>query len=238
VTAGALPPLVQRFVERNVPHDQALPATVRLRQEGEMQLNPGRWLPFQAEQDASVERIEFAWRARFLIAHLIRIRVHDWYRGGEGALEVRLLGFPLQRIRGPVVARGEAMRYLAELAWFPYAMVANPELEWHELDEATVEVATQIASVRPAVRLHFDSEGDVVAATADARPRAVGGNVVDTPFRGDFADYQVVGGVRVPTRAEVRWELPEGPFTYFRGQLVDLRAEPAAHSSRSPSASA
>jgi len=32
----------------------------------------------------------------------------------------------------------------------------------------------------------------------------------------------VLGGVRVPTRAEVRWDLPDEPFVYFRGQLTEL----------------
>lgn len=27
---------------------------------------------------------------------------------------------------------------------------------------------------------------------------------------------------RVPTRAEVRWDLPEGPFVYFRAQVTEL----------------
>ncbi len=31
-----------------------------------------------------------------------------------------------------------------------------------------------------------------------------------------------VGGLRVPTRAEVRWELPEGPFTYWLGRITSL----------------
>jgi hypothetical protein len=225
VTTGTLPPLVRCFVERNVPHEKAAPAAVRFRQEGEMQLQPGRWLPFQAEQDVSVESVEFSSRARFPIAPLVRIRVHDWYRAGEGGLEVRVLGFPVKRFLGPQVARGEAMRYLAELPWFPHALVGNPELEWRELDAATVEVATRIASARAAVCHHFDATGDIVASSADARPRAVGKGSVDTPFRGEFADYQVVGGVRVPTTGVVRWELPEGPFTYFRGRLVGLETK-------------
>jgi hypothetical protein len=39
---------------------------------------------------------------------------------------------------------------------------------------------------------------------------------------GAFSDYEVVGGVRVPTQAEVRWQLPEGPFTYWRATITSL----------------
>jgi hypothetical protein len=216
-----LPPLVAHFAERNLPRGP-LPERVRFRQAGEMQLKLGHWLRFDAEQEAAATRVEFAWLARFPIAPLVALRVADWYRAGAGALEVRLFGLPLQRMRGAEVAKGEAMRYLAELPWVPQALVANRELEWREIDEATVEVATMVGGDRAAMRLHFDAAGDVVGASADDRPRSVGKGVVATPFVGEFSDYQTFGGVRVPSTAAVRWELKDGPFVYFRGRITSF----------------
>lgn len=111
------------------------------------------------------------------------------------------------------------MRYLAELAWAPQAMLANETLVWREIDGATIEVATQVAGEHVAVRLHFDSTGDITAASAAARPRAVGKTSVPTPWRGTYGDYGLVNGVRLPTTAEVAWLLPDGPFTYFRARI-------------------
>jgi hypothetical protein len=216
-----LPPLVTRYVERNLPSGD-LPSRVRFGQVGEMQLKPGRWMRFTAEQEVLVERVEFSWRARFSIAPLVALCVDDWYRAGEGALEVRLFGLPLKRSRGPEVAKGEAMRYLAELPWVPHALVGNRELAWRQLGETTVEVALGLAGARPAMRLHFNDAGDIVAASADDRPRAVGDHAVATPFAGEFGDYQVFDGVRVPTAAAARWELEDGPFVYFRGQITSF----------------
>jgi hypothetical protein len=214
-----LPDLVSRYVERNLP-DGPLPARVRFAQSGEMQLKPGRWLPFTAEQEASIERVEFSWQARFPVAPLVKLRVEDWFRAGEGALVVRLFGLPLKRTQGAEVTRGEAMRYLAELPWVPHALVANLELEWADVDEESVEVATTVAGSRAAMRLHFDDAGDIVSASAPDRPRAVGKGAVPTPFAGDFGDYRVFDGVRIPTTGAVRWELPDGPFVYFRGRVI------------------
>ena len=217
------PPLVQRYVERAVPRGGNVPGRVRLAQSGEMWQKPrGCSLSFSAVEELAVGEVAFSWRARFRVAPLLSLRIHDWYRAGEGALEGRVLGLPVVRSRGPEVTKGEAMRYLAELPWVPQAMAANEELEWRQINEATVEVATVVASSRLAVRLHFDAGGDVVAGTADARPRAVGKGAVDTPFRGEFGDYRVLAGVRLPTTAEVAWKLPEGWFTYFRGRVTGL----------------
>ena len=74
---------------------------------------------------------------------------------------------------------------------------------------------------RLAVLLHFDEAGDVVAASAKDRPRDVAKGS-ETPWVAEVSHYEVLGGVRVPTRAEVRWDLPGAPFVYFRGQITEL----------------
>jgi len=216
-----LPPLIARYVERNVPSGDTA-SRVRFGQVGEMQLKPGRWTQFEAEQEFSVQRVEFSWRARFPLAPLVALHVRDWYHAGEGALEVRLWHLPIKRLRGDAVAKGEAIRYLAELPWAPQAVVLNRELEWREVDDWTTEVGTRVAGERVAVLLHFDAAGDIVAASAQDRPRAVGKDSVATPFAGEFGDYQVFEGVRLPTTAAVRWELEEGPFVYFRGRIMSF----------------
>ena len=114
------------------------------------------------------------------------------------------------------------MRYLAELPWVPQAFAANSELEWREVDAQTVEVASIVASSRAAMRLHFDEAGDVVRASAPDRPRAVGNGAVATPFVGEWGEYALFDGVRIPTTAAVRWELEDGPFVYFRGRVTSF----------------
>ena len=66
----------------------------------------------------------------------------------------------------------------------------------------------------------FDAAGDIVAAEADDRPREAGGRFVPTGWRGEFSDYRDFDGIRLPAHAEVSWLLDDGPYTYFRGDLV------------------
>jgi hypothetical protein len=220
---------VRRYIERSVPADQPVRSAVHFTQVGEMQLKPGRWLPFRAEQEMAVDCVEFAWRANFRAAPLVSVRVRDWYRSGVGGLDGRLWGvFPVVHASGEQVARGEAMRYLAELPWAPQAMATNPALEWRQVDESTVEVATRGARERVAVQLHFDAVGDIVRASTDVRPRMVGKQVVDTPWSGVFGEYREFDGVRLPATAEASWLLSDGPFTYFRGRVTGWSADSAA----------
>lgn len=177
------------------------------------QKRDARPLQFTAEQEIAVVETAFTWRARFPLLPLVSLLVVDSYRVGEGRMDGTVLRIPVMRKHGPGIAVGAALRYLAELVWAPHAMLGNRELEWRELDAHTAEVVVRVGAARTAVRLAFDDDGDLVSSFAEARP--FDGDV-PRPWGGKCDEYAELGGIRIPTRAEVRWELPDGPFTYFR----------------------
>ena len=179
-------------------------------------------MPFTATQHVAVERTAFSWRARFRLAGPLAIGVVDGFSDGRGSLEVRILGVRAQRQEGPEIDAGEALRYLAELPWAPHALRGNRELEWAQVDERAVEVAAVVAGRRLAARMEFDAAGDIVRTSSQQRLLRVGKRWEPTPWAGEFRDYAVLGGVRVPTRAEVYWDSPAGRFVYWRGTITSL----------------
>ena len=212
----SLPPLVQRYVERALPVGAGHVARVDFAQEGRIWMRPDtRGMRFTATERFEVERTAFAWRARFPFG----LRVVDAYGEGRGVLELRVAGVRVQRQRGPELDVGEAMRYLAELPWAPHAIERNHELEWREVDERSVEVATRVADERAAVTFEFDSVGDIVRASA-VRKRQTGKEWEETPWGGQFSDYRTLGGIWMPTVAEVHWVIEGEPFVYWRGVVL------------------
>jgi hypothetical protein len=209
-----------------VPRGSADVRLVRLTQVGEMVQRPGgRAVRFEAIQELHADEVAFEWRARYRLVPLVSASVIDRYVDGKGALTGRVFGvYPMMRASGADVDRGEAMRYLAELPWVPHAIESNPALEWRRIDRHSVEVATMVDGEPVAVRLDSNPEGDIVRALGD-RPRLVGRRAVETRWIGEYSDYEVVGGVRVPTHAEFRWLLDEGPFAYWRGEVTALETE-------------
>jgi hypothetical protein len=190
-----------------------------------MVLKPGaKPRAFTATEEFAVDRVAFAWRARFPMLGPVSIRVIDSYDGTDGRLEARLLGIPLQHKSGPELAQGEAFRYLAEIAWVPQPILANRQLSWREVDEHTVEVSTSVHNEQIAVRLVFNDAGEIARTIAD-RPRLEAGNTITT-WIGEYDDYQQLDRVLLPTRGEVRWELPDGPFVYWRGTITSLDPQP------------
>ena len=222
-----LPQLVEDYLQRAVVAGSETPRRVRVTQTGEMWWKPGgRSMPFTAVQEFAVEEVAFWWRARFPIVPLVWMRVIDSYTEGTGRLDVKVLGLvPVMRQRGQEINRGELMRYLAELPLVPHAMRANGRLEWREIDARTVEVSTQLGLEQVAIKLEFDNAGDIVRAYTEARPYLKAKTVVPTPWGGVFGAYRELGGFRLPTTAEVSWELPEGPFAYWRGEITSAAVD-------------
>lgn len=226
---GELPQLVQRHLEHALPRERVVPRQVPITQQGRMRQKPGgRAMGFAAVQRFAVERIAFSWQARFPVVGPLAIRIVDDYADGEGKLEGRMLGVPVLRQAGAEAATAQALRYLAELPWVPHAMAHNGELEWGELDARSVGVAAHVGGKRRAVKVEFDDAGDIVRVSTPMRPYRVAERLVLTPWGGDFADYNVLGGMRIPTSAEVYWDLPGGRFVYWRGtvtalELLDVR---------------
>ncbi|HEY7267145.1 MAG TPA: DUF6544 family protein [Solirubrobacterales bacterium] len=217
---------MESHLARVLPERAGAPTRVRLTQRGEMVQRPGgRRLEFRAVQEYSVGKVGFEWRASFGPNPLVRVRVLDRYRDGEGLLVAKIWGLvAATRSSGPDTDRAEAIRYLAELPWVPHAIVSNPELSWRELGDDTVEVSTLVGGKAVSVRLELGDEG-LVRAASGIRPRLAGKTAIETPFAGRFGDYVELGGILVPGSAEVSWELPEGPFTYWRGEVASLALE-------------
>jgi hypothetical protein len=222
-----LPAALEPYVERALPDLEKMPRRVRIRQVGEMWLKPGaRPKSFSAVQEYAVDNVAFIWRARFKIAGFATLRVVDRFRRGEGSLESRLFGsIPLTREKGPAVSEGQAFRYLGELPWVPQAFLANHDVDFTELDARHVEASTEAGGTRVALTIELGEDGDITGVSAAARPR-LEDNGTPTPWSGSFSDYAELSGVRLPKKAEVRWDLPDGPFTYWSGEITGLELIP------------
>jgi hypothetical protein len=183
-----------------------------------------RWMPFSAEQWFPGRGIEFCWQARFRMRPLLRVRVVDAFEHGKGRLSAKLFGLvPVARSRGPATDRGEAMRGLGELPWRPFAFHEAPWFTWEAVGAERLRVAFDGRTAWATIEFEIDRKGQVLGATAPTRPRIVGKSVLETPWSGTFAEYRMLDGIRVPTKAEATWHLDGGSFTYWRGCITEFR---------------
>ena len=178
------------------------------------------WLAFEARQTIRIAECAFKWRAKVGPAGLVRVT--DSLGRDGGRLTATALGLiPVARAGGSAaVTRGELMRYLAELAWAPDAMLHNPQLGWRTEGADGLVVTAGEGPCRADVTLRLDQDGRIASASAPDRPRAVGRTFVPTPWRGRFLDYRFHEGRWLPFRGEVGWILDGREVVCWEGALT------------------
>jgi hypothetical protein len=218
---AGLPAPVRRYFEFALTPGQPLVEAARLEHAGEFAARPGRWSPFTSVEQFTVQPPGFVWDARIRMWPLAAVTVRDSYSRGEGAMLVKLAGLiPMVDRRGtPELASGALMRYLAEAAWLPTALLPASGVAWEALDERSARATLVDSGVRVSLNFHFGAQGGIRRVTGD-RFRDVEGRGVLTRWEGEFSDYRRVEGMMIPHTGEVAWALPDARMPYWRGRIL------------------
>lgn len=201
-------------------------SAVQLSQHGTMRNQPaGREMRFRADQTIELRHPGFVWRAS--TGPFGFISVVDALKDGQARLDVR--AFHRLRIGGATggetMAKGEIMRYLAELAWAPDAILLNRSLLWSVIDDRTLRVSAGLGGRRGELELQLNGSGYIEAVMAQDRPRKEGSGFVERPWHGRFFDYRKHEQRWLPFGGEVGWLVKGEMFTAWRGELMSWRID-------------
>jgi hypothetical protein len=215
-----IPPLIKRYISIAVTRPVS-GHYVKLTQKGFLKFNAdGKAIPFQANQIISLTKSSFSWMARTSKGFL-PIVVCDRLINNKGELQARLFAsFKVADATGPELLKGELLRYLAEIPWFPLAISCQPSIIWKQLSSKSVSAEIDLEGVKAKVNFYFDKRGLIEKIYVPDRGMIVGSKSIPTPWEGHFSNYKEIKGLLVPTHGEISWILPEGRFTYFKGDLI------------------
>jgi hypothetical protein len=223
-----LPEPVQRYFGTTLQPGQRMLAAATLDHAGTFNMSEGgeRWLGFTSNQRVVLARPGFDWDARIRLLPGLAFRVHDAYVGGEGILTARLLGLPVVKMqRTPELARGELMRFLAEAAWYPTALLPSQGVHWTAVDDRHARATIADGDTRVSLTFGFGAGGLIESVRAEDRGRAAAGKVVPTPWEGRWSHYTERDGMQVPLEGEVAWILAGSRKPYWRGRITRLEYE-------------
>jgi hypothetical protein len=225
----ALPIAAQRYFRAVLKEGQPLIASAQFAHAGSFNMGEqqDQWRPFASNQWVQMQRPGFVWSGRVAMLPGLPVWVHDAYVNGEGLLHPAILGLvSLTRLRGGGdVAQGELLRWLAEAALYPTALLPSHAMRWQAVDEHNARLTFADGSTTVSLTFHFGADDLIETVRADARARTMGGKTVMQPWEGRWWNYAWREGVRVPTQGEVAWLAPEGRKPYWRGQLQSLAYE-------------
>lgn len=222
-----LPAPVQRYFRAALKEGQPLVSAVDVEHTGTFNMSESgeQWRPFMSTQWVVTQRPGFVWDGRITVLPGIAVHVHDAYVAGEGILHPALFGLVTladMRDTGGDVARGELMRFFAEAAWYPTALLPSQGVRWNSVDNHSAKATVLDGALSLTVLFHFGVDDFIESVQAEARGRTVGGQVIPTPWEGRFWSYQERSGMHVPLSGEVAWLLREGRRSYWRGQITKL----------------
>ena len=224
-----LPPPVQRYFRAALRPGAPIVSAAHLQHRGEFNMGEttAAWKPLRSSQWVVTRRPGFVWDARVSLAPGIRVHVHDASVAGEGLLHASVLGLAtVARSSGSGdIATGELMRYLAEAAWYPTALLPSQGVRWEPVD-ATHARATLVDHGHAAtLTFAFGDDGLVASVRAEARGRTIGDRSVPTPWEGRWTRYEERDGMRIPVEGEVAWLTGAGRLPYWRAVLTSVRYE-------------
>lgn len=221
-----LPPPVRRYVRTVLEEGQPMVASARITHRGEFNLDGSgeRWVRFRSDQWSVTRRPGFVWDARMRVAPGVSVFVHDAYVAGRGVLRARLLGLVpvMEPPATPELAHGELMRFFAEAAWYPTALLPSQGVRWEGIDERSASATLSDGETSVTLTFEFDDQGLIVRVRSDGRYREVDGTTVAVPWQGRFWNYERHGGMLIPVDGEVSWVLPDGPAPYWRGTIEEI----------------
>ena len=226
-----LPAPVQRYFRAVLTDGQPIITAATIEMTGTINLSPTaeQWKPFASRQRVITRRPGFVWDAQVQMFPGVSAHVEDSYIAGEGRLIAKLLGlFTVAESHGDgEIARGEFMRWFAEAAWYPTALLPSQGVRWEAVDDDSARATIVDGPIALTLLFRFNAAGLIASVRAEARGTGVGddGVMVMLPWDCRLSDYRPQGGMLIPMRGEAAWVRPEGRRAYFMGRIRTLHYE-------------
>jgi hypothetical protein len=224
---SGLPAPVQRYFRTVLTDGAPIVAAATVEDSGTFNMSEGadQWKPFTSKQRVVTRSPGFVWDGQVAMLPSLPVRVHDAYIAGEGILHPAILGLLtlVDLLGGGDVAQGELMRFFAEAAWYPTALLPSQGVRWEAVDEHSARATLVDGPLSVTMTFGFDRNGLMTSGRAEARGRTVTGKVIPTRWEGRWSNHQTQGGMKVPVSGEVAWLLPERDKPYWRGTVTALR---------------
>jgi hypothetical protein len=224
-----LPSPVQRYFRAVLKDGQPIISAVTIDMAGSFNMSPTgeQWKPFTSRQRVVTRRPGFLWDAKIAMLPGVSVRVVDSYIVGRGLLQAKLLGLVrMAELQGDgEIARGEFMRWFAEVLWYPTALLPSQGVRWEVVDDHSANATLVDGPISLTLLFRFNEAGLIASFRAEARGGMVGDKMVMAPWEGAWSDYRTVDGVQVPFTGEVAWIRPEGRKSYFIGTITTLAFE-------------
>jgi hypothetical protein len=224
-----LPAPVQRYFQAVLQHGQPIIAAATIEMVGTINMSAtgDQWRDFTSTQRVVTRRPGFLWNAEVAMFPGVSARVEDSFIAGQGQLIAKLLGlFTVAKAHGGgELARGEFMRYFAETAWYPTALLPSQGVRWAAVTDESARATIVDGTLSLTLLFRFNQGGLIASVRAESRGAGVGKDMLMLPWECALTDYQRHHGMLIPMTGEAAWIREDGRRAYFLGRVKKLHYE-------------
>jgi hypothetical protein len=222
---GSLPPPVERYFRSVLRDGQPFIRAARIVQCGQfnMKIVGNDWRPYQATQFYRVSPPGYVWDARVRLAPILDVLVRDAYVARHATMRGALMAavdVVNERDR-PELDEGALQRYLAEAAMFPTALLPERGVAWTPIDENHATASLTDGATTARLDFAFAATGEILGVSTARRYRAEKDGYVIAPWGGRYGRYEVRNGMRVPSEADVYWNVDGRRCSYITIRVTD-----------------
>ena len=117
------------------------------------------------------------------------------------------------------------MRFFAEAAWYPTALLPSQGVQWKAVNDRSAMATLKDGDNEVTLLFRYNGNNLIESVRAEARGAMVGKDIVMMLWECRLTNYQTRNGMTVPLTAEVAWMRPEGRSAYYRSTVRSLTYE-------------
>ncbi|HRG34624.1 MAG TPA: hypothetical protein PLN76_15205 [Saprospiraceae bacterium] len=216
-----LPPVVQKWLIRSGVTGNEAHLIFHALQKGQMRSAPnGKWMNFESEQFSSLTSPSFIWKVKVDWMSFLFMNGRDKLMDGKGEMKIQILGLlnVVDDKDNPKINTGSAIRYLAEICWFPPAAL-NKNIHWTAMDSNSAKAILEFPNGQVEGIFVFDLKGDLNSFTAD-RFYGGGKEAQKEKWEVKVIEQKHFGTFRIPSLCHINWKLKEGDFHWLTLEIL------------------
>ncbi|MFM2134121.1 MAG: hypothetical protein RL156_1402 [Bacteroidota bacterium] len=218
---ASLPRPVQAFLEHVINPGVEQARFVTVKQHGQWRsLAQPEWSELRAMAYYSGTIPGFVWHAKMKNSAFSWQDAQLLYGSGEAAGRVKFLGMiTMFDPDGQEVASALLARILMECIWFPTSLIPGGQLRWEAVNGNSARAILSDHGTTVSCVYTFNDNNEVTKIVTQDKFRDA-----ETSFEREqctmyCSDYKQFGGVRIPTKVRLEWNLEEQDFEYARIEI-------------------
>lgn len=192
------------------------------------------WLPAKGQQvmALSSQGLGYVWDSRWQ-SPAGHIDVRDAYLDGQTHIwAIRVDGRVMMDERDPAIDRTYMVRFFAEATQSPTMLMPSSWLRWEPISDGAARAVLRHGATQASMDCHFEPDGALTRCESDDRLLRYSGDVPERWIAARWimtrTDYQLLDGLRLPTRMTVHWRLGESEFEQVRARIESVAFTPPA----------